>query len=150
MLASAVAVDLSFGEGNRPGVVVKLAALASVVFAVGCAQAFSVDADENADAGLGDDAVTAPDAALPASDATLPAADAAVITTVDAATPTIIDASPTPPSDASTTPDASPPPPDAATGGFCSSNADCPSSAQCCYFLVCVPGVEFGDLCFPE
>lgn len=128
----------------------KLVALASVVLVVGCAQAFSVDADENADASFGDDDVTDPDAALPPPDAALPAADAAVITTGDSAIPTIIDASTTPPSDALVTPDATPPPPDAATGGFCSDNADCPSSAECCYFLVCVPGVEFGDLCFPE
>lgn len=128
----------------------KLVAFASVVFVVGCAQAFSVDTDETADAGSGDDDVAAPDAALPPPDAALAAADAAVITAVDAAIPTIVDASPTPPPDAATMQDAVPPPPDATVGGFCSTNADCPSSAECCYFLVCVPGVEFGDLCFPE
>jgi hypothetical protein len=59
----------------------------------------------------------------------------------DAAPPSgSADAAPTP-----ATPDAAPP-----SGGICSSNAECPHPAECCYLILCVPGTEFGDLCFPS
>ena len=63
--------------------------------------------------------------------------------------PPTIDAAPPPP-----TIDAAPPPPppiDAGGGGlFCTANADCTASDDCCFIALCVPGTEIGDLCFPS